>query len=62
MGEVELDALYVRVDKTGTLSVLPVEAKSQAESEMIGRVQVYQMARLVRQDFAELNACCELGS
>lgn len=28
MGEVELDALYVGVDKTGTLYVLPIEAKS----------------------------------
>jgi hypothetical protein len=54
MGEVELDALYVGVDKTGTLFVIPIEAKSQAESEMIGRVQVSQMAKLVRQDFAEL--------
>ena len=54
MGEVELDALYVGVDKTGTLYVLPIEAKSQAESEMIGRIQVSQMAKLVRQDFARL--------
>lgn len=53
-GEVELDALYVGVDKTGTLFVLPIEAKSQAESEMIGRIQVSQMAKLVRQDFANL--------
>ena len=54
MGEVELDALYVGVDKTGKLFVLPIEAKSRAESEMIGRIQVSQMAKLVRQDFAEL--------
>ncbi len=54
MGEVELDALYVGVNKTGTLFVLPIEAKSQAESEMIGRIQVSQMAKLVRQDFPEL--------
>jgi len=54
MGEVELDALYVGVDKTGALFVLPIEAKSQAESEMIGRIQVSQMAKLVRQDFAGL--------
>lgn len=54
MGEVELDALYVGVNKTGALFVLPVEAKSQAETEMIGRVQVSQMARLVRQDFSAL--------
>jgi len=54
MGEVELDALYVGVDKTGALFVLPIEAKSQAESEMIGRIQVSQMAKLVRQDFAQL--------
>lgn len=54
MGEVELDALYVGVDRTGALFVLPIEAKSQAESEMIGRIQVSQMAKLVRQDFADL--------
>jgi hypothetical protein len=55
MGEVELDALYVGVDKKGALFVLPIEAKSQAENEMIGRVQVSQMAKLVRQDFPELH-------
>jgi len=54
VGEVELDALFVGVDKTGTLHVVPVEAKSQAESEMIGRVQVWQMAMLARQDFGKL--------
>jgi hypothetical protein len=55
MGEVELDALYVGIDKTGKLYILPIEAKSQAENEMIGRVQISQMAKLVRQDFAHLN-------
>jgi hypothetical protein len=54
MGEVELDALYVGVDKTGTLFVLPIEAKSQGEAEMIGRIQVSQMSKLVRQDFGIL--------
>jgi hypothetical protein len=54
LGEVELDALYVGVDKTGTLFVLPIEAKSQAETEMIGRIQVSQMAKLVHQDFPKL--------
>jgi len=54
MGEVELDALYVGVDKTGALFVLPIEAKNQAESEMISRIQVSRMAKLVRQDFVDL--------
>jgi hypothetical protein len=54
VGEVELDALYVGVDKTGTLFVLPIEAKSQAESKVIGRTQLSRIARLVRQDFATL--------
>jgi hypothetical protein len=54
MGEVELDALYVGVDKTGALFVLPVEAKSQSENEMLNRIQVSQMSKLVRQDFAQL--------
>ena len=57
VGEVELDALYVGVDKTGVLSVIPIEAKSQAETEMIGRIQISQMARLVRQDFPKLHRC-----
>jgi len=54
MGEVELDALYVGVDKTGSLFIIPIEAKSQKESEFIGRIQVSQMAKLVRQDFHDL--------
>jgi hypothetical protein len=54
VGEVELDALFVGLDKTGTLFVLPIEARSQAEIETINRVQVSQMTKLVRQDFAEL--------
>ncbi len=54
MGEVELDAVYAGVDRSGTLSVIPLEAKSQGESEMIGRIQVTQMAKLVRQDFPDL--------
>ena len=51
LGQVELDALYVGVDKTGQLHIIPVEAKSAGESEMLGRIQVAHMARLVRQDF-----------
>ena len=42
------------VGKTGALFAIPIEAKSQAESEMIGRVQISQMAKLVRQDFPDL--------
>jgi len=55
MGEVELDALYVGVNKTGSLCMIPIEAKSRADSEVIGRVQISQMAKLARQDFADLN-------
>jgi hypothetical protein len=54
MGEVEIDALYVGVDKNGALFVIPIEAKSQGESEMIGRIQISQMAKLMRQDFSIL--------
>ncbi len=36
LGEVELDALYVGVDKNGDLFILPLEAKSRGEREMIG--------------------------
>ena len=51
MGEVEVDALYVGVNSNGILFVVPLEAKSQSESEMIGRIQISQMVKLVRQDF-----------
>ena len=54
MGEVEVDALYVGVNSSGALFVLPLEAKSQSETEMIGRIQISQMAKLVRQDFPDL--------
>ena len=54
LGEVELDAIYVGIDKTGLLCSIPIEAKSQGENEMIGRIQVSQMAKLVRQDFSHL--------
>jgi hypothetical protein len=54
LGEVEIDAIYVGVDKTGTLTVLPIEAKSQAESEVIGRIQIMQMSKLMHQDFPVL--------
>lgn len=54
MGEVELDALYVGVDRAGMLYILPIEAKSRAETERIGRIQIAQMVGLVRQDFPDL--------
>ncbi|MFQ5912516.1 MAG: hypothetical protein ACE5JS_04985 [Nitrospinota bacterium] len=54
LGQVELDALYVGVNKNGALFVLPVEGKSEAPTEMIGRIQIWQMAKLVRQDFEKL--------
>jgi hypothetical protein len=54
-GEVEVDALYVGVNREGGLFVIPAEAKSVGETDLIGRVQMSQMARLVRQDFPQLN-------
>ena len=54
LGEVELDALYVGVNKQGELFVIPIEAKSQSENDLIGRVQISQMIKLVKQDFGNL--------
>jgi len=54
VGEVELDALYVGVDKDGQLFIIPLEAKSAGHGELLGRIQVAQMAGLARQDFAEM--------
>ncbi len=65
VGEVELDALYIGVDENGQLFVLPIEAKSQTENDRIGRAQISNMAKLVRQDFSDLGrrilAVKELG-
>jgi hypothetical protein len=54
IGEVELDAVYAGVDKWGNLFVIPIEAKSQADNDLIGRIQISQMVQLVKQDFPEL--------
>ena len=54
VGEVELDALYVGVDKDGGVTILPIEAKSSGANEFIGRIQISQMAGLVRQDFSKM--------
>lgn len=51
LGQVELDALYAGVNADGTLYIIPIEAKSVGDGEMIGRIQISQMARLVRQAF-----------
>ncbi len=51
VGEVELDAVYVGVNKTGQLHILPIEAKSVGDNEFIGRIQIAQMISLIRQDF-----------
>jgi len=53
IGEVELDAVYVGVNKSGDLFVIPIEAKSQSDNDMIGRIQISQMAQLVKQDFPD---------
>ena len=55
-GEVEVDALYVGVDRQGGLFVVPAEAKSANEADIIGRIQVSQMVKLVKQDFPHLSA------
>ncbi len=54
IGEVELDAIYAGVDKLGNLFIIPIEAKSQADNDMIGRIQISQMVLLVKQEFHEL--------
>lgn len=53
-GQVEVDSLYVGVDQDGQLWAIPIEAKSQSDSDLIGRVQISQMAKLVRQEFPDL--------
>lgn len=54
-GKVEVDSLYVGVDQDGQLWAIPIEAKSKGDSDLIGRIQISQMAKLVRQEFPDLN-------
>jgi hypothetical protein len=55
MGEVEIDAIYVGVNNSGELFVIPIEAKSQGSTEMLGRIQIAQMSKLVKQDFPKMS-------
>ncbi len=57
--EVEVDALYTGVNTQGELCAIPIEAKSAGDTEMLGRVQLSNMAKLIRQDpkFAGMRRC-----
>jgi hypothetical protein len=51
--EVEVDALYAGVDSQGHQHAIGIEAKSHAKSEMINRIQLSNMARMLRERFPE---------
>lgn len=53
IGQVEIDALYIGVNTDGDLFIIPIEAKSVGDNELIGRIQISQMAKLVRQAFPD---------
>ncbi|MFP4057454.1 MAG: hypothetical protein ACLF0G_11350 [Candidatus Brocadiia bacterium] len=55
LGQFELDDLYVGLDASGTIHILPLEAKSKSPADMLGRVQIGHMSQLARQNFPALS-------
>lgn len=57
--EVEIDSLYAGVDSQGRLYIIAIEAKSAGDSELLGRIQLSNMAQLIRQEakFSDLERC-----
>lgn len=54
MGQVEIDDLYLGVDTDGVWYCIPVEAKSPAPGEQLGRTQISSMVAYARQEFPDL--------
>lgn len=53
-GQVEIDDLYVGIDREGTQYILPLEAKSAEERDKLGWIQVANMAKFAKQHYPQL--------
>lgn len=56
IGQVEVDDLYVGVDKEGEEYVIPVEAKNKEEGERLSVIQLHAMNEFARQKFPDTTA------
>jgi len=53
-GQIEIDDIYVGVDREGTRYILPLEAKSGDERDKLGWIQVANMVKFAKQNYSEL--------
>jgi len=53
-GQIEIDDIYVGVDREGTKYIIPLEAKSGDERDKLGWIQVANMVKFARQNYPEL--------
>ncbi len=53
-GKIEIDDLYIGVDRNGTKYIIPLAAKSASERDKLGWVQVSNLVRFARQFFPKL--------
>lgn len=53
-GQIEIDDIYVGVDREGDRYVLPLEAKSREERDKLGWIQVANMVKFAKQNYPEL--------
>jgi len=53
-GQIEIDDIYVGVDREGVRYILPLEAKSSDERDKLGWVQVANMIKFAHQKYPDL--------
>jgi hypothetical protein len=53
-GQIEIDDIYVGIDREGTSYIIPLEAKSSDERDKLGWIQVSNMVKFARQNYPEL--------
>ena len=53
-GQIEIDDIYVGVDREGVRYILPLEAKSGEERDKLGWIQVSNMVKFAKQNYPEL--------
>jgi len=54
-GQIEVDDLYVGIDKEGNEYILPIEAKSPDERDKLGWVQITNIVKFAEEKFPNLN-------
>lgn len=53
-GQIEIDEIYVGIDREGKKYIFPLEAKSPQERDKLGWVQITSMVEFAKQNFPDL--------